>query len=409
MRLRHVLSGTALLLSSIGLASGGCGLVLGLGDYKDQADAQASSGSGASSSSSGTAGGSAGAGGAGSCGGKACAPPGEGEASCCFTDSAGGDVCALVVADWGETCVPLGLTGTPDMACPSALVAGRTLAGCCLKEGICGVSDPDHPDLGCVPGAAVGLADEACGDPGCGRICVAAGATECLRRKPLGVFSCAAACAATSSACEAELAAVAGCPTGAHECDDFGLPFFAGCEKEHVALAACREDENCVVYCGGIASACPSAPKLYASTDECRGFCSLMTRSPPGMGNSIVCRMQQLERVNAGTAICSAAGPSGAGTMIDPEQPVCGNSCPTYCWLMEQECPTQFQASYGSAAACGADCVAFTSTPPYDAVTSAGNTVQCRLRFAVQAAAAMAQADKNAACAAADQVSTTCQ
>src|SRR5262249_43880630 len=90
-------------------------------------------------------------------------------------------------------------------------------------------------------------------------------------------------------------------------------------------------------------------------------------------GNSLGCRSDHamLAVGDPGTH-CKHAGPSGAGT--------CGTTCQGFCSIASVACPTQYPA-----ASCAATCATIPTVPPYTSNTSTGDTIECRLHYAVLA------------------------
>jgi hypothetical protein len=92
------------------------------------------------------------------CGGNMCTVPSNGLvplSACCLPDNGCGATFGSALAMFTDaagatsTCVNPAV-GTPDPACPSQLVMGMMLAGCCSVSGTCGV-DLSAADLGCNP------------------------------------------------------------------------------------------------------------------------------------------------------------------------------------------------------------------------------------------------------------------
>jgi hypothetical protein len=92
------------------------------------------------------------------CGGKMCTVPSNGLvplSPCCLPDDGCGATFGSALAMFtdaagaGSNCVDTS-PGTPDTACPSQLVMGMMLAGCCSVSGLCGL-DLSAAGLGCNP------------------------------------------------------------------------------------------------------------------------------------------------------------------------------------------------------------------------------------------------------------------
>ncbi len=96
------------------------------------------------------------------CGGTMCTVPSNGLvplSPCCLPDNGCGATFGSALsmftdaAGAGSTCVNTA-AGTPDTACPSQLVMGMMLAGCCSVNGTCGL-DLSAAGLGCNPLSAL--------------------------------------------------------------------------------------------------------------------------------------------------------------------------------------------------------------------------------------------------------------
>jgi hypothetical protein len=90
------------------------------------------------------------------CGGTTCTVPSNGLVPllpCCLPDNGCGATFGSSLAMFTDaagaasTCVNTAV-GTPDTACPSQLVMGMMLAGCCSVSGLCGL-DLSAAGLGC--------------------------------------------------------------------------------------------------------------------------------------------------------------------------------------------------------------------------------------------------------------------
>jgi hypothetical protein len=322
-----------------------------------------------------------GAGGGGTCDVLECEAAAEGEKACCFSNPAFGSVCGRSVDDYplNETCLPLDSPGDLDSACPSVVLAGRTLEGCCLGAlGICGVEDPEHPDLGCVPGEAVGQAFQPCGMPSCGTLCQSALVNGCLQEGDLAVYACALTCTDHSATCPDELTAVAECVGGFDECSGTGFAIAEGCETEYAALESCWGNEDCATYCSAINATCIAEGAQYESDGQCLAVCNEIATTfdtVPGIGdNTLSCRLEQLAAGSA--AACAAAGPAG-----ETNVGVCGTACQTFCVLGYLVCTPEFEGNFmGGLPDCETFCSSnFEESPPYATTGNADGSAECRI------------------------------
>jgi hypothetical protein len=134
---------------------------------------------------------------------------------------------------------------------------------------------------------------------------------------------------------------------------------------------------------------------VYESKSECIAACEAFPKgsmADDASQNTLACRI--IHAYNAAVypapeTHCPHAGPGGAG--------VCGDDCPSYCALLKQGCPDQFESEHaGSAEACERACVADRDADGGDkgasysiAKAKSGDPIACRLYHAVKAAAAM--------------------
>jgi hypothetical protein len=340
-------------------------------------------GSGAGASGPAGSGGSpaGGSGGGGTCGVSQCEVAAEGEKACCFSaDPALGEVCGRSVDDYplSDACLRLENPGALDPVCPDVVLAGRTLEGCCLGAlGMCGVEDPEHPDLGCVPGEAVGQSFQPCGMPSCGTLCQSALVNKCLQEGDLAVYACALTCTDHSAACSAELSGVANCAGGPDQCSGTGFAIARGCETEYAALESCWGNEDCPTYCAAIKATCSGEEAQYESDAQCLAVCNEIATTfdtVPGIGdNTLSCRLEQL----AGSAAeCSAAGPAGETTVG-----VCGTACQTFCVLGYLVCPAEFEGNFNSGLEeCENFCSSnFEESLPYATTGNSTGSAECRI------------------------------
>ena len=152
----------------------------------------------------------------------------------------------------------------------------------------------------------------------------------------------------------------------------------------------CVWPPSCDAYCAAVTAACSGADAQYDSADDCLAFCGASGAGVPLgtlkdiTGNTVGCR---LHHSAAPTVVCASAGPTGGG--------VCGSSCDAFCHLASAGCGLYAGAEPET---CPTDCNALPAGAPGDA---AGDSVQCRLTYLVEAATAKGSGDDpTAACAA---------
>jgi hypothetical protein len=136
----------------------------------------------------------------------------------------------------------------------------------------------------------------------------------------------------------------------------------------------------CMTYCNSIQTTCVGGNAQYdfgsVGTDgSCVGACLDLPAGVAGAasGNSLACRVThtQLAMTDPDTH-CVHAGPSGGD--------MCGTTCEGFCSIASMACPTQWPA-----ATCAATCATVPSAPPYDRSITTGDTIECRLHYAVLA------------------------
>lgn len=132
---------------------------------------------------------------------------------------------------------------------------------------------------------------------------------------------------------------------------------------------------DCTSYCTAITQRCTGQNQQYASSANCLDSCAdLMAGAlTDTMGNTLGCRVYHVELAlsDPGTH-CVHAGPSGGAT--------CGTTCQGFCAIATAECPTQWSAN-----TCANQCSMVATSPPYSS-SATGNTIECRLLHATQAA-----------------------
>lgn len=130
-------------------------------------------------------------------------------------------------------------------------------------------------------------------------------------------------------------------------------------------------NDLCIEYCDVVQESCTEELAVYAARASCINTCNAL---PPGTssepeGNSVECRLRRAKSAASSPEdFCSAAGPGGDGG--------CGSNCEAWCYLLESECPGDYELL--------SDCMAACSTIPdeggFDVDASyARDDIQCRL------------------------------
>lgn len=157
MRTFRISSGSCLLL--LGLASAGCNLVLGLGDFKDEDGGQGGSGAGDTGGDGPTGANNTGASGAG---GQCSEDPCKLVAPQCGCGE--GEACTLDASGVNRVCAPAG-SAMPNASCDGA---NQCVAGSFCNNGFCNpfcVDDGPCTPLGSVCALPFGSGDLICSDP----------------------------------------------------------------------------------------------------------------------------------------------------------------------------------------------------------------------------------------------------
>lgn len=142
------------------------------------------------------------------------------------------------------------------------------------------------------------------------------------------------------------------------------------------AIDAPPAGATCNDYCNAITNNCAGTNVMYSSATTCVAACSLFPLGSMGAqtGNTLECRQLHAQLAASAPAThCAHAGPGGAG--------VCGADCEGYCTLVMGAC-TGANAQYTSMVSCMNSCSSFSTSPPYSAGVSSGNSLACRLYFA---------------------------
>jgi len=169
-----------------------------------------------------------------------------------------------------------------------------------------------------------------------------------------------------------------------------------------LALVACGDSNNktvadapidtaaavpdCMTYCTNIQANCTGAMAQYPSMAQCMGTCGAFAVGTIAdtTGDTLGCRLYHSGMPSQMTPAthCYHAGPGG--TSADGTTSQCGADCDGFCDIVQKTCVGM--GAYATTDACKVACNAFASTPPYKSA-STGNTRQCRLYHATNAAA----------------------
>lgn len=153
--------------------------------------------------------------------------------------------------------------------------------------------------------------------------------------------------------------------------------------------------QNCATYCTEISTACTAANQQYnPALMNCAATCAkfAMGTGTDMAGDTLGCRLWHIQnitvRAQPAATHCAHAGPAGAA--LAAATGVCGaNACANFCKLQVSVCGT---AQYASEAECNTMCAGFAKTPEYNAATTSGNTLACRVYHITNAAVSAAAA-----------------
>ena len=143
-----------------------------------------------------------------------------------------------------------------------------------------------------------------------------------------------------------------------------------------LSLTNVGTNPNCEALCKAVNLAC--SDNVYGTTADCLDTCSTWAAWSAGTltdetDNTIGCRLHHAQAAlpSGDAAPCDAAGPFGAAT--------CGTWCHNYCSLALKNCP----GSYADAGECADACDQFDQEG--EAGADSGDSVQCRLTYALLA------------------------
>jgi hypothetical protein len=139
---------------------------------------------------------------------------------------------------------------------------------------------------------------------------------------------------------------------------------------------------DCNQYCEESMALCTKERSVesYSSLDACKAVCAVLPTTPSLTGNTLACRLDQLDKLKGAPAeapaYCSGAGPGGGPAMGEPATSGCGTTCEGYCQIRAQICPEVIERD------CLTKCQALPSVPNYNAAANFGDgqdSVECRL------------------------------
>lgn len=139
-----------------------------------------------------------------------------------------------------------------------------------------------------------------------------------------------------------------------------GVACATGCAQLFGIEEACEigVDEGCAAdaceqYCDAMLASSCQAPPQYTNRDQCLLTCALFPPDGDDAGNDVACRLEVASRASLESADCQDAGPTGGD--------LCGGTCDTYCFMMEELCPGFFDLFDRSVEGRGPDQVACAS------------------------------------------------
>lgn len=126
--------------------------------------------------------------------------------------------------------------------------------------------------------------------------------------------------------------------------------------------AELSKEDNCSKYCEQVMNACTDGDAVYKDEAECLAVCEVLEPGEPGDTSQNTVRCRRYHSYNAldegPDTHCTHAGPTGDGH--------CGaDNCESYCTILRNACPTQFQTEFpGDTAAGEASCRTKCNPPP---------------------------------------------
>lgn len=154
---------------------------------------------------------------------------------------------------------------------------------------------------------------------------------------------------------------------------------------------------DCATYCGEIQTNCKDANAQYPTeTDNahCMAACNSFPKGAltDTAGNTLGCRIYHAGAPAMSDPVthCPHAGPGGDLTSVTSPPGTCGDACTSFCTLEIMACGTTTSAAttgqYPDMGTCINDCQGFKNSTHKYGITSAGDSLACRLYHATNAA-----------------------
>jgi hypothetical protein len=142
------------------------------------------------------------------------------------------------------------------------------------------------------------------------------------------------------------------------------------------------EAATCAHYCSAVMINCTGANAQYPDTSSCLAVCALFPQGTVGAtsGDSLECRYSLLQAFSAPATNCPRVGPAGDGT--------CGSDCENFCDLVLANCWTDYlDGGIKDPTSCNTTCSGFgRNSPHFSATSPTGNSFECRMYAAIEAA-----------------------
>jgi len=188
-----------------------------------------------------------------------------------------------------------------------------------------------------------------------------------------------------------------------------GSASIADCNNAMPDSPFCSVPADCGSFCTEVLATCTGNDSHYADQADCLATCSQAGGWTPGtLGDtdfsSIGCRHAATKRAAAETdaaaktALCLDASETGGDT--------CGTYCDVFCEALEKNCPGEF-GTFADFDACFDACQPLAKTGAPNDLT--GNTVQCRLSYALSAGLPENAGAVDTVCGSASIASPACQ
>lgn len=143
---------------------------------------------------------------------------------------------------------------------------------------------------------------------------------------------------------------------------------------------------SCERYCSLALDRCKmeQGVQLYSELKRCMGVCQAFPVGDPTnpTGNTLACRIAQLEKLAPGDVLesktyCPGAGPGGSAPRGEGEHTACGKNCESFCRIRQVVCPGEQAESE-----CLRKCESLPDLLGYNAsddFKSGADNIQCRL------------------------------